>query len=156
MKRLHEPIGKLVVQFQTLEFIILMLCLGITKDNLDVVMAMLSVVSFRRKLDVLRAIAPYAISDSTLGSELTDLIEKASHCEEQRNTIVHSIWLGGQDKVFRHKPIVSRKHGLKNGGIQEFNVAEIDGVSNSIGTLVTQLKGFLNRLHKLDISRLRI
>ena len=105
LQKFYEPIGDLVVAFSQLELTVMLLIAGLLRVDPNIGMALLSEMSFAKRLDALQSIAPYTIRDERLRSELTVVVARLSESECQRNTIVHTTWmLSGRTAVARFKP----------------------------------------------------
>ena len=119
IEEFYPLIGKLVVEFQELDFLLNLFLGMLLKEDINVTMAFAVSLPFAKKIDVIKSIAPFKLNTAQLNEALDALIGKLGKAEEERNRIVHASWIGeGDSKVFFHKPQTSRKHGMKNGGIR--------------------------------------
>jgi hypothetical protein len=141
MKDIKESltmIGRLIVAFQTLDFNLNMILSYLLKDTLDVTIAIATSLSFSKKLDVLKSIAPYRIHNQRILKQLDIMITLCGVAERERNMIVHSNWFinfGPEQQFVRYKPQTSRKRGLKHSttpGTPEFIQESIDIVSRAL------------------------
>ncbi|MBN2563683.1 MAG: hypothetical protein JXQ75_22425 [Phycisphaerae bacterium] len=150
MKKIEEcyaPIGEMIVKFQEIEMSFSMLLASILKIDPNTSMALSSGLSFRKRLDVLASILPFTVGDKSLCDEGHEIIKDLGICEEHRNRIVHSTWLGSSDdtKVYRHKPSVSRTKGLQ-GGIEEASIEEIKAATQLISEAHRKLYRYGHKL----------
>ena len=126
LKQLHEPIGKMVVEFQALEMSLSLLFFPLVNEDQKVTTILINGLSFSKRLKALRALALLKMPPD-LAKELADILASMEKCEERRNTIIHSFWAGTTDGglVFRHKPGIHSKKGLQ----QVLAYAEISDIS---------------------------
>lgn len=138
LEKCYPLIGKVVVEFQQLEFSLehLILELLIHKDHkdrdlinadLNALLALTASLPFSKKVDVLRSIAPFKLRYQHIHDSLGDVIVSITKAEENRNRIVHGTWMYyGEKQVAYMKTQTSRKHGLRGGGLKRFTTADLD------------------------------
>ena len=158
LDKYYPLIGKVVVEFQDLEFALNIMLTALLKEDPNVVMALAVTLPFAKKLDVVKSIAPFKIRDVPLLDQLDGLIQKMTEAEECRNRIVHAAWIRSTavDEVFYHKPRTSRKHGMKNGGIRRCSVVEVETVVTSIQGAKTHLFRFCALLEERNVIQTRM
>jgi len=105
-------LGECVVQFQRIEDC-LSACIGrfIGKSRIvgDIVT---SEMSYRAKISVFGALFQHKLNTSSLPSDVTELIGRLHWAEEQRNTLVHSLWDASETKpnsISREKKSIRKK-----------------------------------------------
>ena len=142
MKNPIEPffplIGQVVVEFQTIETIVDFILMALlSKEDPNVVHSFATALQFGRKLDVVKAIAPFKIPRPDLNERLGSVIATLSNAEQERNRIIHSRygWFG-KDKVSVHKMGVSRKDGITGSG---FRVVETSFVQDALDKDMTPI-----------------
>jgi hypothetical protein len=67
-------IGRLIVDFQTLDFYLNMVLSYLLKDSLEVTTAIATSLSFSKKLDVLKSITPFRIHNHRILKQLDIMI----------------------------------------------------------------------------------
>ena len=154
----YPLIGKVVVAFQEVDFLINLMFASLLREQPDISMAVATSLSFSKKLNVLKAISQFKIRASDLQARLDEVIKKLGRAEDERNRIVHAAWIPSSvdDKVFFHKPRITQKHGVKNGGIRESFPSEIEETLQSIGDAKQELLEFLGELERKSIIRTRM
>lgn len=78
-------------------------------------------------------------SHSSLAGEFDQMLRCAEAVEEQRNTVVHSIWGGGGDSPQRIKMRVTRKGGLVWDDAKCFRPEDLDAIADQTSELAAQL-----------------
>lgn len=128
IEKYYPLIGKTVVEFQDLDCFLNYLLMFLLNEDPNVSMALVVSLSFAKKVDVIKSIAPFKFKYKDLHDSLKELIPQLTSSEERRNQIIHGAWIGSsvEDKVFFHKPQTSRKHGMKTGGIRHATTKEIE------------------------------
>lgn len=156
LEKFYPLIGKVIVRFQALDSFLNVVLMGITKEQPDVVMAYSASLSFGKKVDVLKSVMLFKVGNSALLARLEDVVKALSDAEEERNRIVHASWMGGTDgTVLFHKPQTSRKRGLRNGGVRESCVEDIEGSLIIINDAVVHLSKLARELHRTGVSRIK-
>ena len=155
IEQFYEPIGKMIVTFQDLEMSLTLLILSLVNEDPNVTMSFVAGMSFSKRIDALKSLAPFKMNP-VLCKELDDLIKKIGTCEERRNTVVHSSWMGSIDggTVFRHKPGTNRKKGLF-GGIESAEIALVADVTAAIHDSHMALLRFAKKLTKMGVIKLK-
>lgn len=151
----YPLIGKVVVEFQSLDFQLNILFACLLREDPNVSMAFAVTLPFSKKIDVLKSIAPFKIPQGDLHLDLEKIIILLTQSEEKRNQVIHASWIpnASADKVFFHKPRATRKEGMKNGGIRESMPSEIDETLQTIHNAKQGLFAFCARLQKSGILR---
>jgi hypothetical protein len=156
LHKFHEPIGALAVSFSQLETLVMLFVVGLIDVDPNVGMALVSEMSFAKRLDALQSIAPFTIRDTTLCDELAEVVAHLSESENQRNTILHTTWaLSGQSEVMRLKPTAKRKKGLK----ANFRTASVDDVvaaREQITATITKFSAYIRKIQDRGILKLKI
>jgi hypothetical protein len=147
LQAIHEPLGKLVVTFGQLEFMVMVGISGLLRQEIDVCFALISEMNFSKRLDALASIAPYRIKDPVLLSELKPVIDLLNQAAEQRNSVIHSAWMGSSSgqEIFRIKPSAKRRHGFKSD-FRRVTVAEINAVVDIVGAANKRFTEFMGKL----------
>ena len=156
IEQFYEPIGKMIIAFQYLDSTLSLIFMSLVKEDPNVTMSLIAGLSFSKRLDALRALSTFKMSPY-LVNELADIIKRIGKCEDRRNTIVHSSWIGTLDgkTVFRDKPSTSRKKGLI-GGIFKAEIAEISDVTKTIQESHSALLCFAKKLTSKGIIKIKI
>src|SRR6266487_391796 len=148
LRKFHEPIGALAVSFSQLETLVMVFIVGLIEVDPNVGMALVSEMSFAKRLDALQSIAPFTIKDATLCEELAEVIAHMSESECQRNTILHTTWaLSGQSNVMRLKPTAKRKKGLKTN-LRAASVDDVIAAREHITTSMTKLSAYIRKIQE--------
>jgi hypothetical protein len=107
-----KHLGECVVQFQRIEDC-LSICIGrfIGRNRLvgDIVTAEMS---YRAKVSVFSALFQQKLNTASLPSDVTELVGRLHWAEEQRNTLVHSLWDATEanpNSVRREKKAIRKK-----------------------------------------------
>ena len=155
----HYPlIGKVVVEFQGID-LTLNIILGslLIKEDINIIQAFAVSLSFSKKMDVLKSIAPFKIQEPDLLKILDKVLKELSQAESERNRIVHAHWMAASDgsKVALLKPSTSRRHGLR-GGISWVSPDEIEKVITYIQKAKSSLWMFGAELEKRGVIRLKM
>jgi hypothetical protein len=74
LQKFHEPIGSLVISFAHLETLVMLFITGLLKIDPSITLALISEMSFSRRLDVLQSIAQLILKDAALRQELTEIV----------------------------------------------------------------------------------
>jgi hypothetical protein len=138
LEKCYPLIGRVVVEFQNLEGIleILIVELLVHKDfknrdlmnkDFNCLLAVMASLTFSKKVDLIRSIAPFKLRYQDLFDSLKDIVVSLTRAEEKRNSIVHAHWMAmGDERVVITKPRTSRKVGLIGGGLHEVTTAKIE------------------------------
>lgn len=146
LQSFHKPIGALAVSFAQLETFVMLFIVGLIDVDPNVGMALVSEMSFAKRLDALQSIAPFTIKDATLCNELKEVVAHLSESECQRNTILHTTWVAqGESNVMRLEPTAKRKTGLQNN-FREASVNDVIAATEHIAASVTKLAGYIRKL----------
>jgi len=142
----YEPIGRMIVAFQNAESTLSLMIVALVNEDPRVTMALVTGMSFSRRLDALRSLAPFKM-DQTLSGELADIVNELGKCENSRNMIVHSSWIASLDgrQVLRLKPNISRKKGLRDS-VKKAQVSDVTDVTKAIHAAHSKLLRFVEKL----------
>lgn len=107
-------LGKINVQFSSLELALSMLVWGLICDDQNVGQIITADLSFKHIINLLNALLIYKVKDNILYEKSKEIIKRAIQCEEKRNQLTHSIWSINEnnDLVFRQKTTSKLKKGL--------------------------------------------
>lgn len=155
--KFYQPIGHLVIRFQELDFTLNIMLMSLIKEDPNVTMAFSISLSFRKKIDVIKSIAPFKITNAELHHRLDTLINKLINAEEVRNKIIHTYWTRSsvEKKVFRLKPKTNHKKGLTGGGY-EAKLSDIEDAIKTVDEAVLELFHFCAELERKGIMPTRI
>ncbi len=85
-------VGRVVVNFQQLEFLIVRLIWIMTSTDENIGRRITAGVSFGKLLDLLSSVFHYSVQEPTMLDEFDQLITRARNVNEGRNRVVHSWW----------------------------------------------------------------
>jgi len=154
----YPLIGKIVVKFQDLDFFLNVLMTGLLKEDPNVTMAYAVSLSFSKKIDVLKSIAPFKFKHQDLHDTLDKSIGLMSKAEELRNRIIHASYLGSSEEgaVYVYKPRASRKHGMRNGGIRNITTKELEESLEAIQNAFNSATSLGRELEKRKIISIQL
>jgi len=90
-------VGELAQQSAVLESVVAIITWGIVGVT-DTVGRIALPNSVDRSTRIIRDVAPHRISDAGLLSELNDWLSAVTRAYQDRNTILHSVWIGPSDQ----------------------------------------------------------
>ena len=150
IEEIYSCIGELVVKFQELELLVSALVIELLRADYDVGMCITSETSFSRLVAALSSISKLRIRESDLLADIDRLAKRLNESEQNRNSIVHSLYLVAGGKRKRAKITAKQRKGLERS-MYDISVEEIKGDIEGIA----EVKGSLLQLvKKLKTKRL--
>jgi hypothetical protein len=144
-----NQLGRVAVNFQHVEMSLAFLTWALIPVPQDRRAIITSQLPFDRLLTVFYLLLKGHIAhNASHVAELDEISKKASELEQNRNTLMHSVWAAGEaGEVTRMKWAASRKKGLSVQS-PETTAADIQKVADDLRDLSKRLMGFTERLRK--------
>jgi hypothetical protein len=143
---IYEPIGRLVVKFQLLEFLVSALTIELMKQDWDTGFCLTSEMSFSRLVAALVAVSDVRLPDPQTRDEVRTCAGQLTFCEEGRNKIIHSMYFESGGELKRAKISAKRGRGLQKTFYDtspkevEDHIKRIDETNKQFMQLVRKLK----------------
>jgi hypothetical protein len=131
----YAAIGRVTVNFQMLEAAIMMTTGAMISSDPKSGQIITSQLSFNRLCTTLDALVRHRVPDPALQASLDSALHNASLAEDQRNTILHSIYLAHKDAgragATRAKITVRRGKGIRVE-LKDMDAESINTLADSI------------------------
>ena len=146
-------IGDITVSFSLLESIIQLIVGSLISNNQKIGQIVTSKLSFRFLLPIVISLYLEKFGEDDRFTVFKDLIGRAGRINEQRNQIIHSLWMVGDDSdyVSRIKGIAKVKSGLIFQN-QEMSAGDIKTLVDEMKELSQELQDFLVQIYLEDID----
>jgi hypothetical protein len=145
----HYPsIGNVVVAFQDIDFGVTYLLASLLNEDGKTVQAIAGSLRFPEKLKVLQAVANDKISDQALLERLNELVKQLNEAKDQRNSVVHGLWINPVKEVSLgfYKPQI--KKGVFNNFLEVKSDDEIKAIVSIVQEAEKQLREYIGELTK--------
>lgn len=146
-EQLHEPIGRLVVKFQFLEFLVNALLLELMPQEKDIGLCLTSEMAFSRLVSALVSVANLRLSHCPdFVNDVSELAAKLNDCECRRNTTIHSLYFEASGQLKRCKITAKQGKGLRKWMFDvttteiEDHISNVEQANKSLMGLVRKLK----------------
>jgi hypothetical protein len=155
-EKFFAPIGNIVVAFQDADFCLTMLLALLLNEDTNVTLSFAVSLSFSKKLDVVKSIAPFKIKDQGLLAELDDIVKQLANAEQERNVIVHGHWITPvkDGPIGFYKP-ATRRDGLKNF-LESKSMDDMQKVLAIIHKATERLFSFTGELHARGVIQQKV
>jgi hypothetical protein len=144
---LLKQLGRISVNFQFMETHIAFLTWIFIKSDQRTGQIVTANLSFSRLCDVCMSLFRHRYADQALLEKLDAIIKRASESENQRNLLMHSMWLTQADPAdhMRMKYTISRKAGLKVHA-EKMTIENIRAVADEMQAVIDALNRFMLEL----------
>lgn len=105
-------LGECIVQFQRIEDTLGMCISAMIGRSRKVGEIIAAEMSFRNKISIYKALFLHNLGKDTLPDDIIELIQRIQWAEQQRNTLVHSLWDASEAKpgcIKREKKAIRKK-----------------------------------------------
>jgi len=140
-------IGRVVVNFQHLEFTIVRLIWIMAAADEEIGQRITACVMFSKLLDLLTSVFLYRVQAPNLVKQFESLISRARSVSTNRNRIVHSWWFTSLDGTEPSRLKLSPK------GTQDGSDIDMDALSVEISNLANDFDMFINELYDAKLIR---
>ncbi|TAJ09254.1 MAG: hypothetical protein EPO61_06750 [Nitrospirae bacterium] len=143
-----RAVGRVVVNFQYLEFTIVQLIWIMTGPDENIGQRITAGVPFTKLCELLSSIFHYHIKDSSVVEKFEHLMTQARNVNTDRNRIVHSWWFTDLDGG-----APSRLKPKAKGAQYDSENIDADAVSTSISKLASDFEKFIDELYQANLIR---
>ena len=146
-------LGECIVQFQRIEDALSVCISAMVGRSRKVGEIITAEMSFRARVATFGALFAHSLKSSTLPEDITELISRLHWAEQQRNTLVHSLWDASEtkpDSILRKKKAI-RKSNLAISE-EHFTPEDIEDLNRLFEGIVTDLF-FLSSEHLPSIEK---
>ena len=147
LEKIYKPIGELIVKFQELELFITSLIVEISRIDYDIGFCLTSESSFSRLTATLSAVSALKVKNDELKNRITELVKRLNTAEQNRNKIVHSLYIEVDGKIKRSKITAKQKTGLQKW-LYDVSIEEINDYIADIADLKVLILGVARDLKK--------
>ena len=146
-------LGECIVQFQRIEDALSVCISAMVGRSRKVGEIITAEMSFRARVATFGALFAHSLKSSTLPEDITELIARLHWAEQQRNTLVHSLWDASEtkpDSILRKKKAI-RKSNLAISE-EHFTPDDLEDLNRLFEGIVTDLF-FLSTEHLPSIEK---
>ena len=146
-------LGECIVQFQRIEDALSVCISAMVGRSRKVGEIITAEMSFRARVATFGALFAHSLKSSTLPEDITELISRLHWAEQQRNTLVHSLWDASEtkpDSILRKKKAI-RKSNLAISE-EHFTPEDLEDLNRLFEGIVTDLF-FLSSEHLPSIEK---
>jgi hypothetical protein len=146
-------LGECIVQFQRIENALSVCISAMVGRSRKVGEIITAEMSFRARVATFGALFAHSLKSSTLPEDITELISRLHWAEQQRNTLVHSLWDASEtkpDSILRKKKAI-RKSNLAISE-EHFTPDDLEDINRLFEGIVTDLF-FLSAEHLPSIEK---
>lgn len=145
-------LGHCIVEFQRIEKVLASCITGLAGAEQDIGKILTSEMSYRAKVSIYRSLFFYRWSNDELPEDITQLIGRLHWAEQERNTLVHSLWDASEEhpEYIKRGKTVCRKSGL-NTQEEYYTPEDLDELSRLYEGISTDLI-YLTELHLKDVE----
>ena len=146
-------LGECIVQFQRIEDALSVCISAMVGRSRKVGEIITAEMSFRARVATFGALFAHSLKSSTLPEDIAELISRLHWAEQQRNTLVHSLWDASEtkpDSILRKKKAI-RKSNLAISE-EHFTPEDIEDLNRLFEGIVTDLF-FLSSEHLPSIEK---
>lgn len=146
-------LGECIVQFQRIEDALSVCISAMVGRSRKVGEIITAEMSFRARVSTFGALFAHSLKSSTLPEDITELISRLHWAEQQRNTLVHSLWDASEtkpDSILRKKKAI-RKSNLAISE-EHFTPDDLEELNRLFEGIVTDLF-FLSTEHLPSIEK---
>lgn len=146
-------LGECIVQFQRIEDALSVCISAMVGRSRKVGEIITAEMSFRARVATFGALFAHSLKSSTLPEDITELISRLHWAEQQRNTLVHSLWDASEtkpDSILRKKKAI-RKSNLAIAE-EHFTPEDLEDLNRLFEGIVTDLL-FLSSEHLPSIEK---
>jgi hypothetical protein len=157
-KSISNDVGLVAVNFSFLEMYVTSFLWGLLSDDSEISQMITSQLSFRKLLDLLDNLFRHKVKDVKCIQKMETLITAARKAEEDRNKIMHSMWMSKDPSGNELQRIkFSFKSGKAKVNKDDILIADgIKNIANEIGNTAVGFSTFLVQLANEKIVRLDI
>jgi hypothetical protein len=133
-------LGECIVQFQRIEDVLGMCIAAMIGRNRKVGEIVTADMSFRTKVSVYGALFLHNLEKESLPDDIVELIQRIQWAEQQRNTLVHSLWDASESKpecIKREKKAIRKR--IFSVAEEHLTPAELDELNRTLEGIVTDL-----------------
>ena len=146
-------LGECIVQFQRIEDALSVCISAMVGRSRKIGEIITAEMSFRARVATFSALFTHSLKESTLPGDVTELISRLHWAEQQRNTLVHSLWDASEskpDSILRKKKTI-RKSNLAISE-EHFTPDDLEDLNRLFEGIVTDLF-FLTSEHLPSIEK---
>ena len=151
-----SELGRVTYHFQALETGFLFLTATLINEDQRIGQICLARNSFSQLCTVLINLFRHKVDDEILQDKLKAIVSRASELEQERNTLIHSIYLS--DKIDEEGIITRAKLILKRNSFrtqfQDITDSDIREVSDRISSLFNDYLAFLSDINQSGVVNL--
>jgi hypothetical protein len=140
-------LGECIVKFQTIEEVLSACISAMIGRSRKIGKIVTAEMSYRARVSVYRALFVHHLGCDTLHEDVSELIKRLNWAEQERNSIVHSLWDASEEfpETIKRSKSVCRRQGLR---IDEEHITpeEFEDLTNLFEGIVTDLI-YLTELH---------
>lgn len=146
-------LGECIVQFQQIDHALSICISAMIGRSREVGEIVTCEMSFRAKVSVYSALFLHTFGKQSLPEEIVDLVQRLHWAEQQRNTMVHSLWDASEQfpgRIQREKRAIRKKaYSISE---EHLTLDELDDLNRSLEGVVTDLF-YLTSKHLPGIGR---
>jgi hypothetical protein len=123
-------LGECIVQFQRIEDCLSMTISGLIGRTRQIGTIVTAEMSYRTRISVFGALFQYHLRSEELPEDIVDLIKRLHWAEEQRNTLVHSLWDLDEKQpglIIRKKKTIRKK--VLSVAVETYTPEELDDLN---------------------------
>jgi hypothetical protein len=156
IERLKYELGDMLVRFAHLDWLVTFAATALMQESPDVCIGILSELSFRKKVDVLKTLFQKGPLPPEIAAGAKKVLRLVYRSEEGRNRLVHTTWLAAsEEKAFRLKPSAQGKAGF-DFGFRQIAEDEVKAATLSIQEAITALSDYTYSLQEQKLLRFNI